>query len=50
MFINGYCSAPQRYLILSKVSYILKDLYEGVCGSHTSLETLVYKVLRQGYF
>ena len=33
-----------------KANYVLKELYEGICGSHVSGMSLAIKALRNGYF
>ncbi|GKV48101.1 hypothetical protein SLEP1_g54937 [Rubroshorea leprosula] len=33
-----------------EVEYALREVHEGVCGSHVGARTLAHKVLRQGYY
>ncbi|GKV11644.1 hypothetical protein SLEP1_g22884 [Rubroshorea leprosula] len=33
-----------------EAEYALREVYEGVCGSHIGARTLAHKVLRQGYY
>ncbi|GKV06415.1 hypothetical protein SLEP1_g18313 [Rubroshorea leprosula] len=33
-----------------EVEYALREIHEGVCGSHVGARTLAHKVLRQGYY
>ncbi|GKU98082.1 hypothetical protein SLEP1_g11132 [Rubroshorea leprosula] len=33
-----------------EAEYALRDVHEGVCGSHVGARTLAHKVLRQGYY
>ncbi|GKU96129.1 hypothetical protein SLEP1_g9399 [Rubroshorea leprosula] len=33
-----------------KAEYALREVHEGVCGSHVGARTLAHKVLRQGYY
>ncbi|GKV37983.1 hypothetical protein SLEP1_g45941 [Rubroshorea leprosula] len=33
-----------------EAEYALRDVHEGVCGSHIGARTLAHKVLRQGYY
>ncbi|GKV11300.1 hypothetical protein SLEP1_g22565 [Rubroshorea leprosula] len=33
-----------------ETEYALREVYEGVCGSHIGARTLAHKVLRQGYY
>ncbi|GKV01720.1 hypothetical protein SLEP1_g14261 [Rubroshorea leprosula] len=37
-------------LNLYEAEYALREVYEGVCGSHVGARTLAHKVLRQGYY
>lgn len=30
--------------------YVLREVHEGVCGTHYGVSSLAYKALRQGYF
>ncbi|GAV56942.1 hypothetical protein CFOL_v3_00481, partial [Cephalotus follicularis] len=39
-----------RCLAPSEADYILREVYEGVCGNHTGGRTLSNKLLRQDYF
>ncbi|GKV47171.1 hypothetical protein SLEP1_g54089 [Rubroshorea leprosula] len=39
-----------RCLNLSEAEYTLREVHEGVCGSHVGARTLAHKVLRQGYY
>ncbi|XP_052177558.1 uncharacterized protein LOC127791614 [Diospyros lotus] len=33
-----------------EVDYVLREIYEGICGSHIGARTLYQKALRQGYY
>ncbi|GKV15225.1 hypothetical protein SLEP1_g26025 [Rubroshorea leprosula] len=39
-----------RCLSPYEAEYALREVHEGVCGSHVGARTLAYKVLRQGYY
>ncbi|GKV22033.1 hypothetical protein SLEP1_g31937 [Rubroshorea leprosula] len=39
-----------RYLTPYEAEYALREVHEGVCGSHIGARTLAHKVLRQGYY
>ncbi|GKV10869.1 hypothetical protein SLEP1_g22179 [Rubroshorea leprosula] len=39
-----------RCLSPYEVEYALREVHEGVCGSHVGARTLAHKVLRQGYY
>ncbi|GLT26829.1 hypothetical protein SLA2020_018710 [Shorea laevis] len=39
-----------RCLSPYEAEYALKEVHEGVCGSHVGARTLAHKVLRQGYY
>ncbi|GKV12463.1 hypothetical protein SLEP1_g23603 [Rubroshorea leprosula] len=39
-----------RCLTLYEAEYALREVHEGVCGSHVGARTLAHKVLRQGYY
>ncbi|GKV24229.1 hypothetical protein SLEP1_g33864 [Rubroshorea leprosula] len=39
-----------RCLNLYEAEYALREVHEGVCGSHVGARTLAHKVLRQGYY
>ncbi|GKU97126.1 hypothetical protein SLEP1_g10306 [Rubroshorea leprosula] len=39
-----------RYTLVDGVLYALREVHEGICGSHVGARTLAHKVLRQGYY
>ncbi|GKU93201.1 hypothetical protein SLEP1_g6811 [Rubroshorea leprosula] len=39
-----------RFLNPYEVEYALREVHEGVCGSHIGARTLAHKILRQGYY
>ncbi|XP_070057295.1 uncharacterized protein [Nicotiana tomentosiformis] len=38
-----------QYIGLAEADYIMKEVHEGGCGSHSSADSLVLKLMRAGY-
>ncbi|XP_070001942.1 uncharacterized protein [Nicotiana sylvestris] len=41
---------PAKYLGLGDTDYILREIYEGTCRNYSGADSLVYKVIRVGYY
>ena len=39
-----------RCLAPDEVNYVLREVHEGACGNHSGARSLVYKVVRAGYY
>lgn len=45
------CSQPYLWcLTLDKSHYVLRDVHVGACGNHLGARSLVYKIIRVGYY
>ncbi|GKV50197.1 hypothetical protein SLEP1_g56910 [Rubroshorea leprosula] len=50
LYKRSFSLLLRRCLNPYEVEYALKEVHEGVCGSHVGPRTLAHKVLRQGYY
>ncbi|CAL2236044.1 unnamed protein product [Prunus armeniaca] len=39
-----------RCLTPEEGHYVLREIYEGICGNHSGARSLAHKAIRQGYF
>ena len=39
-----------RCLTLDESHYILRDIHKGACGNHSGTRSLIYKIVRAGYY
>ena len=39
-----------KCLPFSKAEYVMREIYEGICGNHAERQSLAFKTLRQGYY
>ncbi|XP_022841861.1 uncharacterized protein LOC111365536 [Olea europaea var. sylvestris] len=50
LFKRGFASTLLRCVGGEEATYILREIYEGICGNHSGGMVLAHKVLHQGYF
>lgn len=50
LYWRGYSQPLLKCVGPDQSTYILHEVYEGICGHHVSTRTLVSKVMRSGYF
>ncbi|GKV34076.1 hypothetical protein SLEP1_g42498 [Rubroshorea leprosula] len=50
LYKRSFSLSLLRCLNPYEVEYALREVHEGVCGSHIGARTLAHKVLRQGYY
>ncbi|GKV06375.1 hypothetical protein SLEP1_g18276 [Rubroshorea leprosula] len=50
LYKTSYSLPLLRCLTPYEAEYALREVHEGVCGSHVRARTLAHKVLRQGYY
>ncbi|XP_065619331.1 uncharacterized protein LOC136063218 [Quercus suber] len=50
LYKRGFSQPYPRCLAPDEVNYILREVYEGVCGNHSGARSLVHKVIRVGYY
>ncbi|GKV15754.1 hypothetical protein SLEP1_g26507 [Rubroshorea leprosula] len=50
LYKRSYSLPLLRCLTPYEAEYALREVHEGVCGSHVRARTLAHKVLRQGYY
>ena len=39
-----------RCLSSEEVDYVMREIYEGICGNHSGSQSLVHKLIRAGYY
>ncbi|XP_074346683.1 uncharacterized protein LOC141685487 [Apium graveolens] len=49
LYKRGFNQPQLRCMNLEEGNYILREVYEGICGNHSGGDSLALKVLRQGY-
>nr|KYP42511.1 Uncharacterized protein Mb2253c family [Cajanus cajan] len=49
-FRRGFSSPLLKCLNNEEANYVLREVHEGICGSHSGGRTLATKVLRAGYY
>ena len=50
LYKRGFSQPYLRCLSLDEANYVLREIYEGACGNHSGARSLVYKVVRAGYY
>nr|KYP44698.1 Retrovirus-related Pol polyprotein from transposon 297 family [Cajanus cajan] len=50
LYRRGFSSPLLKCLDPEQANYVLREVHEGICGSHTGRRTLAPKVLRAGYY
>ena len=50
LYCRGYSRSLLKCITEDQVEYVLKEIHEGICDSHSGARTMVAKVLRAGYY
>ena len=50
LYKRGFFQPYQKCLNPDKSFYVLRDVHEGACGNHLGARSLVYKIVRAGYY
>nr|KYP33710.1 Transposon Ty3-I Gag-Pol polyprotein [Cajanus cajan] len=50
LYRRGFSSPLLKCLDPEQANYVLREIHEGICGSHSGSRTLAAKVLRAGYY
>ena len=50
LYKRGFSCPYLRCLGLEEANYVMKEVYEGICGNHLGSWSLVYKLIRAGYY
>ncbi|GJW13784.1 reverse transcriptase domain-containing protein [Tanacetum coccineum] len=50
MFKKSYLSPMLRCVGLLQANYIIREVHEGACGMHARAQSVVVKIMRQGYY
>ena len=50
LYKRGFSQPYLRCLAPDEANYILREVYEGVCGNHCEARLLVHKVIRARYY
>ncbi|CAL8990767.1 unnamed protein product [Prunus brigantina] len=50
LYKRGFSLPYLRCLTPEEGNYVLKEIHEGICGSHLGARSLAHKAIRQGYF
>ena len=50
LYKRGFSQTYLRCLAPNEANYLLREVHEGVCGNHSRARSLVYKVVRTGYY
>ncbi|XP_050241856.1 uncharacterized protein LOC126690771 [Quercus robur] len=50
LYKRGFSQPYLRCLIPDEANYVLREVHEGACGNHSGARSLVYKVVRAGYY
>ena len=50
LYRRGYSMPLLKYVLPLEIEYIMREIYEGICGNHAGGQSLAFKTLRQGYY
>ena len=50
LYKRGFSQPYLRCLNPDESLYVLRDIHEGTCGNHSGARSLVYKIVRAGYY
>ena len=50
LYKRGFSQLYLRCLAPDEVNYMLREVYEGVCGNHSEARSIVHEVVRAGYY
>ena len=50
LYKRGFSHPYLRCLGNEEADYVMREVHEGICGNHSWLRSLVYKLMRAGYY
>ena len=50
LYKRGFSQPYLRCLSPDEVNYVLREVHERACGNHSGAKSLIYKVVRAGYY
>ena len=50
LYKRGFSRPYLRCLVLNEANYVIRKVYEVVCGNHLGVQSLVHKLIRAGYY
>jgi hypothetical protein len=50
LYRRGYTLPLLKCIFKAEANYVLREIHEGVCGSHTGSRMLAHKAIKSGYF
>ena len=50
LYKRGFSRPYLRCLVLEEADYVTREVPEGVCENHSGSQSLVYKLIRVGYY
>lgn len=50
LYQRAYTLPFLKCISKAEVNYVLREIYEGICGSHVGSRMLAHKVIRSHYF
>ena len=50
LYKRGFSRPFLRCLGMEEVDYVMREIYEGICGNHSGSRSLVHKLVRAGYY
>ena len=50
LYKRGFSQPYLRCLTPNEANYVLREIHEGACGSHSGARSLIHKVVRAGYY
>ena len=50
LYKRGFSRPYLRCLSHDEADYMMKEVHEGICGSHSGAQSLVHKLIRTGYY
>ena len=50
LYRRGYTQLLLKCITPEQATYVMQEIHEGVCGTHSEAQTMRGKVLRVGYY
>ena len=50
LYKKRFSQSYLRCLSPEEADYVMKEVYEGICGNHSGLWSLVHKLIKAGYY
>ena len=50
LYKRGFSRPYLRCLGTEEADYVMREIHEGICGNHSGARSLVYKLIRAGYY